>query len=811
VNLPVASTYTVIVPAGQTSVPVTITPTANPASGPSLSVLLTLKGGSINYSVVIPSTATAYIANSGEQTLVITAGGAPTMYRGLPNDFASFVVTRWGDTNVWWIIPHTTFTVTGTATLGTDYTAGVQPVSYNSAANAGSGSDIPVNPGDLTETIEVGLPQPHLNYTGSKTIIVSGTAGSSPLNFAFATNTATLTLLDNLYPPESVLWSDPLTDPNDSTNWNVAFSADTGTYPYQFFMTNYTGTPTNYINNAVLDFDATFGYGNGLGGVAYDSLVTPPSGGPNALRVTCNKNVSDTNLYATATGGSQTLVGPASGVNLYPNNAPLFQGNYALRFSMALVHDCSGTTTENVLFGINHYGTNVNWILGSVVQSNSAQGVFSFTNSDGTWFSLCCDAGQLSANSFYDIILGTGTNGNKANSFFPSTGWWAVDGVPWSGFTNVFKYPLDYNGDAAYSVDAGVPQNISGWNGDGYSSYSCSTSGVLGQWMDVDIEQSNNVITLYMNKTKMLAYTNVTIFTNGTIMLGYMDPYAGQGVGGGAYFSNVRVVGLGPTVTNSPANLTVGAGTNASFTLSAIGSAPFTNQWYLGTNLIPANLVKTDISSAPQYSENDSFTVPGALSANAGTYTVVVTDASGSSVSKTFALTVVYPPVISVSPANATNFMGTSVTFSASTNSGTPPLVYSWTSNATTIAGATSSSLTLANLTLAQTGNYVVKATNLAGAGTALATLTVLPAPSPKLVGPSATASGVAFQFDNGGDTANTTNSFNVQVSVDLALTNQGFTNITPQPPIVLSGTNFTVTVPTNGSQAAQYFRVQHK
>lgn len=44
-------------------------------------------------------------------------------------------------------------------------------------------------------------------------------------------------------------------------------------------------------------------------------------------------------------------------------------------------------------------------------------------------------------------------------------------------------------------------------------------------WVDVEISQVGNVITLTMNRTPILSYTNTTPFTSGNIMLGYCDAY----------------------------------------------------------------------------------------------------------------------------------------------------------------------------------------------------------------------------------------------------------------------------------------------
>ena len=98
-------------------------------------------------------------------------------------------------------------------------------------------------------------------------------------------------------------------------------------------------------------------------------------------------------------------------------------------------------------------------------------------------------------------------------------------------------------------------------------------------------------MTLFIDKTPIIAYTNATAFTNGTIMLGYEDPFSSVGTPDSAvYFSNLRVVAIGvPSITqiainksNSTAviNFTTVDGdlTTSSFTLqsAATVTGPYT-------------------------------------------------------------------------------------------------------------------------------------------------------------------------------------------------------------------------------------------
>lgn len=85
------------------------------------------------------------------------------------------------------------------------------------------------------------------------------------------------------------------------------------------------------------------------------------------------------------------------------------------------------------------------------------------------------------------------------------------------------------------------------------------------------------------------------------------------------------------------------------------------------------------------------------------------------------------PPVITGEPANATTVQGQGATFTGAASGAA--VGYQWYFGDAPIAGATSASLTLANLALNQAGGYKLVASNTGGAVTSrVATLTILPA-----------------------------------------------------------------------------------
>jgi uncharacterized repeat protein (TIGR01451 family) len=120
------------------------------------------------------------------------------------------------------------------------------------------------------------------------------------------------------------------------------------------------------------------------------------------------------------------------------------------------------------------------------------------------------------------------------------------------------------------------------------------------------------------------------------------------------------------------------------------------------------------------------LTLTNVQAAQAGAYSVLVSNTFGAAVSSNAALTVLVPAAITTQPSNQTVAAGTSASFSV-TASGTAPLAYQWKFNGTNLPGANASTLLLASAQSTQAGNYTVVVTNVAGSVTsALARLTVL-------------------------------------------------------------------------------------
>lgn len=198
------------------------------------------------------------------------------------------------------------------------------------------------------------------------------------------------------------------------------------------------------------------------------------------------------------------------------------------------------------------------------------------------------------------------------------------------------------------------------------------------------------------------------------------------------------------TIVTQPTDRTVNAGQSASFTVEASSANPLTYQWSKDGAVITG-------------ATSSTYTVSSAQTADAGSYTVAVSDGSSTATTGGASLTVLGStpatlPTFTTQPAAQTVLVGGNVTFTAAA-SGSPTPTYQWQKDGTNLAdgaavsGATTATLTLSNLTTTAAGNYTVVATNSAGSTLSnAATLTVNTSTPPPPSGPSAWLTNVSVR-----------------------------------------------------------------
>ena len=186
---------------------------------------------------------------------------------------------------------------------------------------------------------------------------------------------------------------------------------------------------------------------------------------------------------------------------------------------------------------------------------------------------------------------------------------------------------------------------------------------------------------------------------------GYYDLIVSNLVGSAtSIVAHVSVVNLPPSITAQPVGTNVLAGNSISLAATAEGTAPLAYQWFRDSLALTG-------ADAP------TLTLTNVTLADAGVYSLTVSNMAGTAASSSAVITVGYAPLITEQPASATNAFGSTARFTCSA-SGPEPIAYQWQCNGQTLAGATNFRLTLTNLHLQDAGSYQVRVSSVFGSVT---------------------------------------------------------------------------------------------
>jgi len=168
---------------------------------------------------------------------------------------------------------------------------------------------------------------------------------------------------------------------------------------------------------------------------------------------------------------------------------------------------------------------------------------------------------------------------------------------------------------------------------------------------------------------------------------------------------------LPPVFVQTPASQAVGVGSNANFLAVVDGTPPFSYQWDRnGYILVDDGIHITGATTG-------SLSISNLTTADAGNYTLTVTNQSGSA-SAMAVLVVMTPPVFTSQPAGRSVPPGLPTTFNVSA-SGIPAPYYQWQLNGTNISGwSPAGSFNIAAVNMNNLGTYQVIAQNSMGTAT---------------------------------------------------------------------------------------------
>jgi len=397
------------------------------------------------------------------------------------------------------------------------------------------------------------------------------------------------------------------------------------------------------------------------------------------------------------TNTSQTVLNNGVNFNLVSGVLDVQQGTLLLQgggnFTGGYV-----TTNRTAFTYLNFGNFNLNGTLtplnviqnaGNLVGNNVVKGALTWQN--GYWYGA--NSVTISSNSTV-VMAGGGNNMLLYNLVVTNYGTFVwSSGYPDGGSnpgTQIYNYGLwDCQGDYTFKNDAGA----SGSTFYNYGTFRKSVGNPAGGTV------FNGGVTMVNSSTIETLVGNLNFNTTPTFNAGLLR----FGIGGTNTFG---VINLAGTV-----NLAGGAGA-----VLLNGFVPATNSTYAVMNY---------------GGFTGSFTDYSGLNAGSGvafTPTLSATKLTLSTISTNF--TAVPPTIISQPQGQTVNY-GDTVTLGVGV-SGSPTLLYQWNRNNVPLAGATNSTLTLSNVTLAPGGTYTVTVTNSAGGvlsqGALLTVNPVLPA-----------------------------------------------------------------------------------
>lgn len=168
-------------------------------------------------------------------------------------------------------------------------------------------------------------------------------------------------------------------------------------------------------------------------------------------------------------------------------------------------------------------------------------------------------------------------------------------------------------------------------------------------------------------------------------------------------------IALAPTIAAPPASITVAAGNAANFAVAVNGTGPYSYLW-----------MKNGVQAPIPNGDFPSFGIASVTAADAGTYSVRVTNSVGTVVSAAATLTVTtgvggtVPPTLTTAPVGLAVLPGGGATFAVAV-AGTAPFTYQWRRNGTDIAGATGAVLNIAAVNALDAGQYTIEVRNAVG------------------------------------------------------------------------------------------------
>ncbi len=319
-------------------------------------------------------------------------------------------------------------------------------------------------------------------------------------------------------------------------------------------------------------------------------------------------------------------------------------------------------------------------------------------------------SGAKYAACFHDITTGNNTSNKTSGSFNAVTNYDLCTGLGAPNGTNLINALAPPA--SPYFITSPAGQTVAEGAGLTFSATVGGQAPLSYQWLfnGANLAAGGGISGVTSN---VLSITSAAAGNSGNYNL-----VAANAFGSATSSVAVLIIGVPPSFSAQPANLTVLSGGNAVFSAAAGGSTPLAYQWREnGMNLVNG----AGVSGAT----GNVLTLTAVTGGSAGNYDVSVTDSWGASTSSVATLTVVLPPSITGSTlTNQTVECGGNNVTCAVTASGTAPLNFQWSLDGAPVPGATTAALSLTNVHLPN-HTVTLAVTNLYGTLTANALLSV--------------------------------------------------------------------------------------
>jgi uncharacterized repeat protein (TIGR03803 family) len=247
------------------------------------------------------------------------------------------------------------------------------------------------------------------------------------------------------------------------------------------------------------------------------------------------------------------------------------------------------------------------------------------------------------------------------------------------------------------------------------------TSPLLYQWQcnSTNLTDDNRIVG---STSSILSVSNVTQYDAGAY--GVIVSNSAGAVTSTTALLIVNVNGQAPSISTQPFSESVALGSNATFSITALGTQPLQYQWQLNSTNVSDGI---GISGAT----NSTLILSAVVGSQAGSYSVILSNAAGLAHSDGALLAVGSAPWITIQPLSQTVVAGSMLRLMVNA-SGTPPLAYQWMKNGGDltdvgeISGSTSNNLTLNPTMLGDAGTYSVIITNAFGSVTSTPSLVMV-------------------------------------------------------------------------------------